>query len=221
MSRARPYEHNGEVVWFDQKSRATPQQLEMLADVEGLEIDDLLDEGLSQKQVLWRLRTAQNDHLVPEHVLERRRARQALQGAQIACRICSLNGWECEGSITRHHFVPRWLMLELENYQAYASRSVCTIAVCIGRHRDLHLRDDTPKSIAAYLRPHERRFAHKLLGELKEQHPAIFELIIAGDSTSYEYQLLRDFTQGLLLKDDDAYELSEYQLDRRAAQAGA
>lgn len=230
MSRARPFEHNGTVVWFDQKSRATAQQLEMLADVEGLEIDDLLDEGLSQKQVLWRLRTAQNDHLVPEHVLERRRARQALQGAQVACRVCSLHGWECEGSITRHHFVPRWLMLELENYQSYAARSVCTIPVCVGRHRDFHIRDDAPKSALPYLRPHERRFAHKLLEELKAQHPAIFDLIIAGDASSYEYQLMRDYTQGLFLKDEGAYDLTEWistkeikseDCDRRAALAGA
>ena len=68
-------------------------------------------------------------------------------------------------------------MLELENYQAYAARSICTIPICIGRHRDLHYRNDgTEKSIVQYLRDHERKFAQKLLDELREQHPKIFDL---------------------------------------------
>jgi hypothetical protein len=219
MSRARPYTHNGETFWFDQKSRATAAQLELLSDIEGIDLDDLLDEGLGQRQVLLRLRSQEEHHLIPEYVLERRRERQARQGAQVACRICSLDGRRCEGSITRHHFVPRWLMLELESYQAYASRSVCTIPICVGRHRDLHLRDDRPKSIIPYLRPHERRFAHKLLDALKEEHRAIFDLIMSGDASSYEYQLMRDYTQGLLLKDEQAYELPEYQFGTAQALA--
>lgn len=210
MSRARPFDNDGEIIWFDQKSRATAAQLELLADWEEVELDDLLDEGLSQKQVLFRLRQAATPGVIPQHVLERRRERERLQGTFPACRICSLNGWQCEGRITRHHFVPRWLMLELDNYQAYAARSLCTIPICIGKHRDLHIRDSSAKSIVPYLRPHERSFAHKMLGELREQHPKIFELLLGGDHYAYEYQLVRDYTQGLLLRDEDAYDLEEY-----------
>lgn len=209
MSRAKHFNPNGEDMWFDYKARATAKQLELLADYEGLEIDDLLDEGLSQKQVARRL-FERTTHVVPPEVLERRRERERLQGMSPACRICTPNGWECDGRITRHHFVPRWLMLELENYNAYAARRVCTIPICVGRHRDLHYRDESDKSIVQYLRADERIFAHKMLGELQEQHPKIFELLLGGDYYAYEYQLVRDFTQGRFLKDEEAYDLEEY-----------
>lgn len=220
MSRAKHFNHNGADMWFDYKARATVEQLELLADYEGLEIDDLLDEGLSQKQVARRLFEA-TSYVVPPEVLERRRERQRLQGMSPACRICSLHGWECEGRITRHHFVPRWLMLELENYQAYASRSQCTIPVCIGRHRDLHIRDAADKSIVPYLRPHERRFAHQMLEELQESHPKIIGLMASGDFHSYEYQLIRDWQQGLLLKDAQAYDLEEFRSSTDAVAVAA
>ena len=215
MSRAKYFNHNGEDIWFDYKARATVSQLELLADYEGIEIDDLLDEGLSQKQVARRLFEA-TTHVVPQNVLERRRERERIAGMSPACRICALNGWECEGRITRHHFVPRWLMLVLENYPAYAARRLCTIPICVGRHRDLHERDCSDKSIVPYLRKDERKFAHKLLGELQEQHPKIFELISNGDYYAYEYQLVRDFSQGLFVKDDNMYTLDEYQFDTNA-----
>lgn len=219
MSRARPYVDptTGEQLWFDQRAKATPKQLELLADMEGIELDDLLDEGLTQKQVLYRLREIEG--VIPEHVLETRRARAALQSKQSVCRICSLNGWKCEGSITRHHFIPRWLMLELENYQSYASRSVCTIPVCVARHRDLHYRNDgTPKSIVPFLRDHERAFARRLMDELREQHPKIFELISSGDETTYEGQLARDYLSGEFHRSDNSYALAEY-LENESQQA--
>lgn len=210
MSRAKYFNPNGEDIWFDYKARATAEQLELLADYEGLDIDDLLDESLGQKQVAQRLFEAAKVHVVPPEVLERRRERQRLQGAMPACRICTLNDWECDGRITRHHFMPRWLMLELENYPAYAARRLCTIPVCVGRHRDLHYRDESDKSIVKYLRTDERRFLHKMLGELQEQHPKIFELLLGGDYYAYEYQLVRDYTQGLFLRDEESYDLEEY-----------
>lgn len=217
MSRARPWTDpsNGEVIWFDQKSPATVRQLELLADYEGLELDDLLDEGLSAKQALFRIRQVAHPTLIPEHVLERRRERERQAGKPLACRICALNGWECEGSITRHHFVPRWLMLMLENYQAYAARSICTVPICVGRHRDLHYRspggNDGPKSIVPYLRDHERAFAQKLLDELREQIPAErWDLLAGGDEGSYEGQLIKDYQAGLFASVENAYSLDEY-----------
>lgn len=220
MSRARPFDDpmTGERHWFNQTARATAAQLELLADWEGIELDDLLDEGLSQKQVLFRLREAATPGVIPQYVLERRRERERTHGVAPACRICSLNGWQCEGRITRHHFVPRWLMLELGNYQAYAARSLCTIPICVSRHRDLHIRDarDKDKSILRYLRPTERRFAEKMLGELKAERPKIYELLLGGDYYAYEWQLVRDHSQGRFRNDDGAYGLDEYQFDTNA-----
>ena len=230
MSRARPFTFDGETLWFDQKSRATASQLELLSDLEDIPLDDLLDEGLSQKQVLFRLRVASDPNLIPADVLERRRQRQIEHNLQPSCRICSLNGWECEGRITRHHFVPRWLMLLLENYQAYSARSICTIPICVGRHRDLHppLDDNnlTPKSIVPYLRDHERKFAHKMLDELRDEHPKIFDLILAGDpDRRYEAQLLLDHLHSQFMSSENVYALAEYDenltLKELQAMAGA
>lgn len=213
MSRARWFvTDDGEKVWFDQKSRATAQQLELLADIEGTDLDDLLDEGLTQKQVLFRLRLARDEIVVPPEILERRRQHKLEAQLQPTCRICAVHGWECEGRITRHHFVPRWLMRELENYVSYASRSMCTVPVCVGRHRDLHYRGDgTGKSIVPYLREHERVFAHKMLDELKEQHPKIYELALAGEEGQvYEAQLIHDHIKGNFKSTRDVYSLPEY-----------
>jgi hypothetical protein len=210
MSRARPFVmSDGTQMWFDQRSRATATQLELLADIEDTSLDDLLDEGLTQKQVLFRLR--EQEGIIPQHVLERRRQRALQQEHSPACRICSINGRTCEGAITRHHFVPRWLMLELGNYQAYASRSVCTIPLCVSSHRDLHYRNDgTEKTIVPYLRDHERKFAQKLLDELREEHPAIFDLIASGDASTYEGRLIRDYLSGEFSSSENAYALEEY-----------
>jgi hypothetical protein len=221
MSRARPWPHpeTGEIIWFDQKaSRASVEQLELLADYEQIEIDDLLDEGLSARQTLVRIRTAATPGIIPEFVLEARRERLKHHGMQPACRICALNGWECEGKITRHHFIPRWMMLTLENYNSYAARSICTIPICIARHRDLHFRSADPsedglKTIVPYLRDHERKFAQKLLNELKTERPHVWELIVSGDEHSYEGQLARDYQRGLFASAENAYKLEEYALN--------
>lgn len=221
MSRARYFDTEDGRLWFDQKSRATVEQLELLADFEDVSLDDLLDEGLTQKQVLFRLREAQGD-VIPKEVLERRRRRRMEAQAQPTCRICAIHGWECEGRITRHHFVPRWLMKELENYVSYASRSLCTIPICVGRHRDLHYRGDgTGKSILPYLRQHEREFAHRMLDELKEQHPKIYELALAGEEGQvYEAQLIHDHVKGNFLSTRDLFELPEYTIvDEEEAKA--
>lgn len=198
MSRARPWtdSQTGETHWFDYRSPvAKPEQLELLAEIEDLDLDDLLDEGLSQRQVLFRLHAGSN--LIPERVLERRKERAKRAQEEPVCRICSLHGWECEGKITRHHFVPRWLMRELDTYQQYAAKSRCTIPVCVGRHRDLHYRESgIDKSIVPYLNAAEKKLVVELLSELKDKRPSIFELIAGGNTASYEYQLVRDFKRG-------------------------
>lgn len=201
MSRARPIEFGGEIYWFDRhmgSEKATAWQLELLAAVEGVPLDDLLDEGLTQKHVLDRLRETLDQGKIPDDVLERMQRAREEALIEPACRICTAFGWECEGRITRHHFIPRWMMLQLENYTAYAARTRCTIPACVGRHRDLHLRgdEDTPKSIAQFLTDDERAFAQKMLTEFRNQHPAVFDLIAGGDEGTYEYQLIRDFQRG-------------------------
>lgn len=205
MSRARQIND----IFFDTKGsvRATVNQLELLADVENINIDDLLDEGLSQGQAYNRIQMILNCDVIPPEVLERRRLRRLLAKSQPACRICSTNDWECEGSITRHHFVPRWLMLQLDNYQAYAARVKCTIPICVGRHRDLHYRDKGEKSIVRFLTEDERKFAEKMLDELREEHPKIFDLIAGGDADyAYEAQLLKDYFHGEFRSTRDAYQ---------------
>lgn len=200
MSRARSITYEGQAYWFDCKKNNGParvEDLELLASVDNIEIDDLLDEGLNQGAVITRLREVLGQGVIPPEILERARLRKIEDQKAPECRICTLDGRACEGKITRHHFVTRWLMKELENYEAYARRDRCTIPVCMGRHRDLHMRTDENKSIVPYLNETERKFAHKMLTELEEQHPRIMDLARAGDpSVSYEARLVRDFDEG-------------------------
>jgi hypothetical protein len=199
MSRARPITFGGETYWFDRHQsnhKATAWQLELLSAVEGVSLDDILDEGLTQKQVLDRLRETLDQGKIPDDVLDRMARAREEALVEPACRICPPG--ECEGRITRHHFIPRWMMLMLENYQAYAPRRICTIPICVGRHRDLHLRGDTDteKSITGLLTDQERAFGQKLLTEFRTAHPHVFDLIAGGDEATYEYQLVRDYTKG-------------------------
>jgi hypothetical protein len=211
LSRARPIVIDNETIWFDNKAKATAKQLELLSDLEGIPLDDLLDEGLGQRQVLMRLRIIQDSSVIPAEILERRRQRRLERGLAPRCRICALNGLECEGIITRHHFVPRWLMLEMDNYQLYASRRQCTVPVCLGKHRDLHLGDDSPKSIAKYLRREEQAYAQKMLDDLFDQHPKIMRLLAGGDYSRYEARLVRDYLKGRFWPSAAlAYDLPEY-----------
>jgi hypothetical protein len=195
VSRARPIEFNGQTLWFDTNQngqKATAEQLELLAAAEDITIDDLLDEGLTQGQVLFRLREAIHGNVIPAEVLERRRQRKIDAQKQPECRMCAK-----VGNSTRHHFVPRWLMRELDNYLAYSARSRCTIPLCVECHRDLHSRNNTEdKSIWRYLNTDERLFAQKMLDELREQHPKVFDLIAGGDQTTYEGTLVGDYIAG-------------------------
>jgi hypothetical protein len=195
MSRARDWTHpvTGEVFWFDAYETATVKQLEVLAEMESAEIDDLLDERLSTRAVLWRLN--HNSGLIPHKIIEQKKARALATQRPLVCRYHD-NPADCEGSITRHHFVPRWLMLELPDYINYAPRSYCTIPACVGWHRSLHLRDEGSKSIAPYLTEAEKDIVDHLIESLKEVRPVLFDLILGGDLRSYEYTLLHDWQEG-------------------------
>lgn len=198
MSRARSIELNGETYWFDTKRdhrKASADQLELLAAAENISIDDLLDAGLSQGDVIYRIREAIGGQIIPPEVIERKLKRKQEAQNRPECRKCGK-----KGDSTKHHFVPRWLMRELENYQAYSARSICTILLCVECHRDLHMRNGhgaEDKSIVPYLDESERSLAQKMLDDLKDQHPKIFDLIAGGDQTTYEGQLLRDYHAGL------------------------
>lgn len=197
MSRARDWTHplTGKIFWFDAHDcEATVEQLEVLAEMENAEIDDLLDERLSTKAVLWRLN--HNSGLIPHKIIEQKKARALSTQRPLICRYHNSHK-DCEGSITRHHFVPRWLMLELPDYINYAPRSYCTIPACVGWHRILHLRDGRDnKSIASYLTGAECDIADHLIESLKEVRPVLFDLLANGDETSYEYTLVHDWLEG-------------------------
>lgn len=197
MSRARDWTHplTGEVLWFDAyDSQATVEQLEVLAEMEDIDIDDLLDARLSTRAVLYRLNHSSG--LIPLDIIEAKKARLLKSQKPLICRRHE-NPADCEGRITRHHFVPRWLMLELPDYINYAPRSYCTIPGCVGWHRFLHLRDgDSSKSIVPYLTEAERDIADHLIESLKEVRPVLFNLIAEGDNDSYESQLIHDWQEG-------------------------
>jgi hypothetical protein len=164
--------------------------------MEDADIDDLLDERLSTRAVLWRLN--HNSGLIPHAIIEQKKARALSTQRPLVCRNHD-DPDDCEGSITRHHFVPRWLMLELPDYIDYAPRSYCTIPACVGWHRFLHLRHNGngSKSIAPYLTDAEKEIANHLVATLRQERPKLYALIAAGDRTSYEWQLVQDWRRGL------------------------
>jgi len=197
MSRARDWTHpiTGELHWFDVHGMAGIRELEVLADAEDIDLDDLFDANLSSKEVLFRLNKL--SELIPEAGLNKLKKRQT-QGEPETCRICPLLGRECEGRMTKHHFVPRWIMLELADYEVYAPRRLCTVPACAGSHRWLHMRtEEGSKSIAPYLDKNEKALAHHLIGTLRQERPRIYALLAGGDKNSYEWQLVQDWRRGL------------------------
>lgn len=196
MSRARPVIlPTGEKVWFDmtrQGERASDEQIELLAVVEEIDLDDLLDAVLTQAEVLRRLREALGQSPVPREVIDRREAwRRARQSLPI-CRKC-----DKKGDSTRHHFVNKWILRELTEYaQKWADRSKNCIPVCIDCHRRLHIADEEAKSIVEYLSEEERDFAEAALTALSEQRPKLLLLIARGDPSVYETRLVRDWIEG-------------------------
>jgi hypothetical protein len=198
MSRARDWTHpvTGEVFWFDAyDSEASVEQLELVAEMEGKDLDDVLDERLSVRAVLFRLNDSSG--LIPTEIIEEKRKQRATHREPLVCRFHE-NPEECEGILTRHHFVPKWLMLELPDYAEFAPRSYCTIPACAGWHRFLHLRSNGGnKSIAPYLTDAEKEIANHLIASLRQERPKIYALLAAGDRSSYEWQLVHDFRRGL------------------------
>jgi hypothetical protein len=49
-----------------------------------------------------------------------------------------------------------------------------------------------------------------MLDDLHEQRPKIAALMSGGDARAYEYQLVRDYCEGLFRSAENAYALPEY-----------
>jgi hypothetical protein len=200
MSRARDWTHpeTQEVHWFDVHGQASIRELELLSEIEDIDLDDLLDANLSSREVLFRLNKA-SELIPPAGLTQDKKRREHKVQEPPTCVICSAEGWKCEGRMTRHHFVPKWIMLELSEYEKWAPRSLCTVWVCAGAHRFLHMRyaNGTSKSVAKYLGDEEKRMAHMLMSAFREERPRIYALIAGGDRTSYEWQLVQDYRRGI------------------------
>jgi hypothetical protein len=193
MSRSRSLIINGEKEWFQTTSaKATDRQLELLASVEDVDLDELLESSITQAEVLRRLREALGQGAIPHEVLVRRQKFRRARQAQPGCRLCGK-----AGDSTRHHFVNKWILRELEHYQArWADRRENCIPVCIDCHRDLHDRSNPSVSIADRLTDREKAFANRALEALAEERPRLLILIARGDV--YESRLVKDWFDGKL-----------------------
>lgn len=195
MSRARPIElPTGERLWFDthrNSEKATEVQLELLASALDVDLDDILDENLSQGDVLTKLRAMLGQGIPPE-VLERRRRWREQRSHQPACRMCGR-----VGDSTKHHFINKWILKELDGYHhKWADRRTNCIPLCIRCHRDIHSRANGSHSIAQYLTDDEKRFADRALTAFVDERPAIAWLVVRGDDEVYETRLMRDWIEG-------------------------
>lgn len=197
MSRARPILlPDGNEVWFNishNGREARVEELELLAAVEDVSLDDLLDEELTQGDLILRLRRALGQGGIPAEVEMRRRSARVDRQRQPQCRLCGQ-----EGNSTRHHYVNRWIMRELSNYGEVGARNRCTVPICGTCHVDLHDRSGgTQKSIAQVLDANERRFACDLLERFRREHPGGFALLAEGDHENvYEARLVYDWLNG-------------------------
>lgn len=183
--------------WIDVKKNgqtASNEQIELLAVIEQVDLDDLLDAVLTQGEVITRLRYALGQNgVIPTDVLERRQKWRDQRSVQPACRKCGR-----EGDSTRHHFVPKWILKELRDYSSkWADRSKACIDLCIECHRRIHQRlDESDKSIVEFLTEEEKQFAHRALSALSEERPKLLILIARGSSETYETQLVWDWFRG-------------------------
>jgi len=205
MSRARPIKlPDGETVWFDTNRNGEPiaaalaeDQLELLATIENVEIESLLESGMSQGEVVTRLRQALGQYQLPDAVLKRRDRLRDERRAQPACRSC-----DKIGDSTKHHFVNRWILKNLDSYaRLWADRNQNCIPLCLSCHRQIHLRDDSAKSIVDLLDRSEREFAWRALDAFCEQHPHMAMTMARGDISVYEAQLMKDFVNGRFNQD--------------------
>lgn len=197
MSRARSIQlPDGNRYWFDMNrngEKASPEQLELLATIEtNCDLDDLLDGGITQGEVLARLRKALGHQPIPIDVLERRNRWRFERQTQPACRACGKIG-----DSTKHHFVNKWILRELANYtQKWADRSKNCIPLCIACHRDFHSRDNGSQSIVHLLNDDERAFAESALSTLAEERPKLLILLARGSDNVYEARLAKDWLEG-------------------------
>lgn len=195
MSRARPIVINGKQHWFDMKQssyKATAEQLELLATVEQIDLDDLLDEHITQGDCVARLRAALGENAIPLDVLARRNAWRAERQTQPECRMCGKTG-----DSTKHHFINRWILRELSGYaKKWADRNKNCIPLCIDCHRDIHMRSGESVSISQYLTATEKEFANAALSALAEERPKLLILIARGDDSVYEARLVKDWIEG-------------------------
>lgn len=195
-------------MWFDVKSsKPTDLQLELLAIVEDADFDDLLDEHLSQVEVHNRLHASLREQKIPAGVLARRDRFRRERNTLPICRICKK-----EGDSTKHHFVNKWILRELEFYtQRWSNRTHNCIPVCIGCHRDLHMRDNGPVSIAQYLNEKEKAFAEAALAALAQEHPKLLISLARGENQVYEARLAKDWIEGLFRPETP--EIDEYRAE--------
>lgn len=205
MSRARPIgiRSDGEpALWVDTDlngCRASTKQIEYLAALEDVEIDDLLDEGLTQREAVERLRSILGEGGIPADVEARRQQQRVERSVRPPCRLCG----KLEDS-TRHHFLPKYLMRELSNYVDWADRRKCTVYVCRDCHDWLHDRKSGEKSIASMrqpdgepvLDPQHRRMISQMIEQLRRERPVLFDLMANGDRSVYEACLVQDWLLG-------------------------
>lgn len=206
MSRARPFkDEDGTILfWRDSKrdgQKATANQLELLATIENdCDLDELLDENLTQGEVVTRLNEALGRNPIPIAIVEKRQKWRQERQVQPQCRIC-----QKKGDSTKHHFVNKWILKELQYYQQrWADRSKNCIPVCIDCHRELHDRSNGSQSIAEYLYDEERKFAHDAISALLHERPKIFELLVLGDESVYESRLIKDWCESRFLIANEA-----------------
>lgn len=191
MSRARKIgEH-----WFDvnkNSHKASVVQIKLLASAMDIDIDKILDEQLSQGQVIELLRKELGEGMVPEDIEERRERDKERRKHEPKCRIC-----DRVGDSTRHHFVNRWMLKELSNYREVSQRTKCTIPLCVRDHRDLHSRERGDKSIVKFLDRTEKKFVNETLKRFRKEHRGGFDLLKKGDPTrSYEACLVQEWLLG-------------------------
>lgn len=195
LPKALLEDHEEDRIWFDTAKngeRAKPEHLELLALVEDIDIDDLLDEHIIQGTVIQRLRDALGQNSIPEDILKRREKWREARHLDEPCRICGK-----EGDSTKHHYVNRWILKELVDYAwRWSPRTRNCIPVCLKCHRNLHEREGEAKSIVPYLDADEKAFAETALEALSKERPALVILLARGDDSVYESRLLKDWING-------------------------
>jgi hypothetical protein len=192
VSRARPIYIGDEEIWFDTKGngeKAKASHLELLALVEDLDLDDLLDEHITQGQIIERLRDALDQNNIPEDVVTRREEWRESRKILPQCRMCG-----AKDDSTKHHFVNRWILKELQDYAwKWADRNKNCIPLCVRCHRNLHLREGPAKSIVPYLNDREKAFVEAAFEALTRERPHLVVLLARGDEEVYESQLVHDW----------------------------